>query len=479
MKEGMKNYTINIFATAILAILITAPACAQTDITDADGQKGTSITECSLDGVIDDAALTKTEHSMEVTMTMLLDDMDVKSNRAVVLTPYLIGRDDSVELPSVGVYGRRRYYHYKRSYSSGMIKGSGETWFKAKDAPEEYDYAASLTWQDWMDNSSLVLVRQDYGCCEDIKEECDSTLARHKKKVYRPKFNYARPTAEAMKMREESGVAYVTFPVNSIGIWPDYRENKTELGKIDRDISAVKNDKDMTITAVYLKGYASPEGSYSNNERLAKGRVAALKQYVLEGSPDLNADIIKTDYEAENWDGLRKYVEASDLENKGAIMSIIDSPGNLDEKEKKIKSQYPKDYSTLLAVCYPALRRTDYRVEYKVVSFSDVNAIRKMVRTNPKKLSLEEFYLAAMAVEPGSEEFNNIFDVAVRMYPNDPTANLNAAINAMERGDLETAGRYINKAGTSAEANHAKDVYLKLKGDRPLTEEDYEYDTEE
>lgn len=44
------------------------------------------------------------------------------------------------------------------------------------------------------------------------------------------------------------------------------------------------------------------------------------------------------------------------------------------------------------------------------------------------------------------------------MYPDDPTANLNAANAAMERGDLVTAAKRLEKAGDSGEAEYARGV---------------------
>ena len=67
------------------------------------------------------------------------------------------------------------------------------------------------------------------------------------------------------------------------------------------------------------------------------------------------------------------------------------------------------------------------------------------MQTQPQKLSLNEFYLVAQTYEPGSVEFNDVFETAVRMYPNDEIANLNAANSAMQRKDVENAKRYLQK----------------------------------
>ena len=74
-------------------------------------------------------------------------------------------------------------------------------------------------------------------------------------------------------------------------------------------------------------------------------------------------------------------------------------------------------------------------------------------------MSLNEFYLAAQTCEPGTDPFNEIFETAVRMYPDDEVANLNAANSAMQKGDLKSAGRYLQKAGESPEALYARGAY--------------------
>lgn len=61
---------------------------------------------------------------LSVTMDMDLSELDVSSNRAVLLTPRLVNGTDSVDMPSIGIYGHRRYCYYIRN---GIGTISGET----------------------------------------------------------------------------------------------------------------------------------------------------------------------------------------------------------------------------------------------------------------------------------------------------------------------------------------------------------------
>ena len=252
--------------------------------------------------------------------------------------------------------------------------------------------------------------------------------------------------------------------MNRTEINPDYRRNTVELAKIQATIDSVRNDRDISITSVWLKGYASPESPYAHNAELAKGRTAALKNHIQQ-LYRFEPGVIVTEFEPEDWEGLRRYVERSNLAHREQILALIDSDLQPDAKEWRIRSAYPSEYRFLLQNCYPALRHTDYRIEYTIRRFSDVEEIRRVMKSQPQKLSLDEFYLVAQACETGSEEFCEVFETAVRMFPDDAAANLNAANTAMQRGELTAAGRYLAKAGDSPEAEYARGVYAILTED--------------
>ena len=112
----------------------------------------------------------------------------------------------------------------------------------------------------------------------------------------------------------------------------------------------------------------------------------------------------------------------------------------------------------MLTYCYPSLRHSDYIIEYEIRSYSSPADIERILHTAPQNLSLAEFFILAQTYEPGSEEFNDLFETAVRMYPNDPVANLNAANSAIVRKDYRSALRFIDKAGDLPEAKYARGV---------------------
>lgn len=419
--------------------------------------------------LVEGLRMTRNGEYMTVDMALDLMELKVPSNRAVLLTPRLVNGNDSIDLPAVGIYGRRRYYTYVRNGGS-MLSGSDEKTFKASEKPDMLPYRADVGYEEWMDGATLALDRQEYGCCNTMLNEQYAMLGLFTDTrvtdavAFFPELVYVQPRAEMTKSRALEGSAFIDFPVNRTEIHPDYRRNTVELGKIQATIDSVRNDRDVTITQVWLKGFASPESPYAHNRDLAIGRTASLKNYIQQ-LYRFGDGIIATDYEPEDWAGLRRFVEQSNINHKAEILALIDSDLEPDKKEWKIKSAYPEEYRFMLQNYYPALRHTDYRIAYNIRGYNDVEEIKRILAASPQKLSLNEFYLVAQEYEPGTDEFTDVFETAVRMFPADETANLNAANAAIRRDDFATAEKYLAKAGDTAEADYARGSLAIRRGD--------------
>ncbi|MCD8303326.1 MAG: DUF3868 domain-containing protein [Prevotellaceae bacterium] len=413
-----------------------------------------------VDGVsVSSYSLQRDGNELAVDLDLSLTDLSVKRNRAVLVTPRLVSGTDSIDLPSLAVYGHQRYIYYKRS--DEMLATSEGDNYRLSDKPDSKQYHELLPYEPWMNGATLWLHRDLYGCCSAVLDEQAAPLGQYK--VFEPQFLFIRPEARK-DPRSIEGRAFIDFHVDKTNIDPDYRRNSTELALICATIDSVRGDEDASITSIRLKGFASPESPYSHNAQLAKGRTEALKQYLksLYGFPDT---LIATDSEPEDWQGLRRFVEGSQLEHKEEILALIDQDIDPDLREARIKAEYPQQYKFLLDNCYPALRHTEYRIAYQIRPYGNLDEIRRVFRQEPGKLSLNELYLLAEDYEPGSEEFSEVFETAVRLYPDSETANLNAASAALRRGDIETAKKFLSKAGDSGEADYTRGVVAIMEQD--------------
>ena len=394
-------------------------------------------------------------------------DLEISSSSMLTLTPILVEKGENganQTLPAIYVYGRNRQLLAERA--NKIPADAFEVVRRDNGTAQTVHYTARVPYEKWMNGADLKMMGTISGCASCLKDEDLAQVYPVLLEPYKvqPLIAFVKPEAE-VKQRAEKGNAYLDFPVNQTKIYPDYRRNPMELAEINRTINVVKENTDTKITGISLHGYASPEGSYANNTRLAKGRSEALKTYIMK-EYGLSADMFTVQSTPEDWAGLRAYVEKNNVANKAKVLEIIDSSmDNLDAKENKIKALDGAMYQALLRDCYPALRHTDYVVHYTVRAYS-VEEAKALLKSRPQLLSLEEMYLVAQTYKEGSDEFNEVFDIAVRMYPEDSTANINAAAMELKRGNTEQAVRYLQRSSqTNATAQNNQGVYHMLTGD--------------
>lgn len=416
---------------------------------------------------ITDVKADRTAGEFLLDYTVDLSSLRLKSEQQAAVTPVLLDAEHRVTLPGVIIDGRNRFIRDTRD----GFEPEGYTLLRSGHGPSTITYSERLPLEDWMLDAELYLTDTITGCnCRPVSTGSYS-VARFdmRPRVFTPEFIYITPVAEIEKSRKADGHAYIDFPVNKTEIYPDYRRNPIELANIRDTISLIKNDPDYTITSLSLKGYASPEGAYANNERLAKGRTEALRAYITK-LYNFPASILHTSWEAEDWQGLADWLRKSTMTDADKIIEIINDPryaSNPDAREWLIKSRYPVQYKKLLAEVYPGLRHTDYSVSYTVRTYTTIEEIAAVYASDPRKLSLSELYKLALSFEAGSQQYNDIFETAARLYPDSPEAALNAAIPALQAGDLARAERFLLRAGDSPEAIYTRGVLLALKGDQP------------
>lgn len=401
---------------------------------------------------------------LNLSMTLDVRPLAPSKDGEYTVTPVIKAADgsDSLMLEPFLISGRNLYYEHLRNNDLGA------TPMYRSGRKETVEYSESVPMEPWIETARVSLDVEERSCCDYTSWQIP--LVRLSKPEYKPVFNFVTPVGDSIKVGELKRRAYVNFPVNRTEMYPEYMNNPIELKKIFNTIDSVKNDPDITITSIFIKGFASPEGSYSNNVRLAKGRTATLTAYV-ESLYHFGSGFIKTAYEPEDWEGLREYVEKGEFVHHQQILDLIDSDMEPDAKDRKLRVDFPSEYAYILANIYPWLRHSDYRIEYRIKSFTSLDEILRVLRTEPSKLSVGEFYRAAQSMPVGSDEYNAVFETAVRYYPDNEAANLNAANAAMGRGQYAAARSYLDRAGDGAEAVYARGVLAALEENWTLAEE--------
>lgn len=312
--------------------------------------------------------LSRSGNFVQLSMDIDIAKQKPPRNSLVLYTPRLVGEHDSIDFPEVVIFGRSTYYYNVRGGESELFKPDAYK-IRHKGGPRREHYARTIAHQPWMENSRLKIIRSDGTPCDGDVMERDGVLV-----VDMTAFTLLPPDTTLIphenKEQEElagsvSGQARIRFIVNRTEFVPELANNRRELRSMHNSILEVQADKRVQITKYRIKGYASPEGSWDNNVRLAQGRTERLREFMV-GQWGVPQNQIEIDYEPEDWKGFREYLVAhrDEYPQADAILDIIDSDMAPDPKLAKISSQYPAAYKRLLADCFPALRRTDYNIDY-------------------------------------------------------------------------------------------------------------------
>ena len=386
---------------------------------------------------------------------------DLSPNESVVLVPVVSDSlEHRLELPPIYINSRKQHIVFLRE--TGRKDKAAQALQRKNGDKQTIHYLQSVPFEQWMNQATLSLIEKSCGCGIPGTEDFTCIARLHPQPTPVPQLAFLTPQVESSKIRTEKGSAFIDFPVNVTTIHKEFSNNTTELDKIIGTINTIKGDSNVSITHINIHGYASPDGPFRLNERLARERTQALKKYVSQLYTFDSKDI-HTAYTPEDWEGFEALLGDTIFQNKEAIMKIVTSTMHPDRKEGLIKSKFPAFYRFVLKHWFVILRHSDYTIEYYVRPFT-VKESQKIFDTNPKNLSLEEMFRLALTHTPGSETYNRIFMTAVQLFPDNPTANLNAACIALTQKDTKAATAFLRKAPEVPEKTLAEGVVCFLQG---------------
>ena len=232
------------------------------------------------------------------------------------------------------------------------------------------------------------------------------------------------------------------------------------------------NQETLKLQTVEVSAYASPEGSYDFNERLAEKRQESSSDFVDQQlkKNKIEADI-DTKFTAEDWDGFQQLVSQSNIQDKEVILRVLSMYQDPAEREQQIRNMSVV-YEELAEGILPELRRARLIANYDVIGRSD-EQIQQQYESDPKELSLEELlYGANMQADNNAKK--QWYQRVTEFFSNDARAYNNLANIAYQEGDLATATSYLEKAKSlnpnSAEAATNEALIALANGDTDAAE---------
>lgn len=407
-----------------------------------------------------------------VNMDIVLDGLNIHSNDLIVLTPVLVSNIDEIELAlaPVVIVGNKRSKILQRDIRlnnpSGLDADPYELVRRKNKTSQQITYNTKVTLAEWMKDASLKLRESVTGCADcDKGGDLIALVPRVIMADYTPiyKLTYIVPEVE-VKSLSDRHTAMFNFEVGRYELLRNYKSNATEFSEVDKVVNDIRNNPDFEITEFAITGYASPEASAPYNRTLSQNRANSFADYLVSKF-NIDRSRFTVTGHGEDWEGLRKAVSASSLADKQAVLDIIDNISNLDARDAElVKLSGGETYRNLLNNYYPPLRRTEYVIAYNVRSF-DVDEAREIIKSNPRLLSLNEMYMVAQSYPAGSKEFKEVFDIAIRHYPDSDIAILNSSSADIEAGNMDAAIERMNKISDNPKVWNNLGVAYARKGD--------------
>lgn len=407
---------------------------------------------------VEDLRVDREGEYVVVDMKINLDDLKIRSNDVILLSPALrlTGSQEVVKmLAPLQVSGRTRSIVLDRMADTGIAReyrvDPSMDFTRKNGISQSISYSQRIPFERYMTEAQLIFVEVVQACADCFVHEGEKVLLTPfvKEPVYL--LSYVTPQVEPVKARADRHTATFNFVVAKHDLIRDYKNNAAEFARVDKVVSEVVKNKDLTVTEFAVAGYASPEGNFESNRALAGRRANAFADYLVSAHGVQKSQFRVTGH-GEDWEGLKVAVTNSNLSTKTQVLDVIAHTGNPDARDAKLQAiDGGKTYNDLLTVYYPPLRRTDYVIAYNVRAFS-VEEAREVIKTNPKLLSLNEMYLVAKSYPAESKEFKEVFDIAARLYPNEPVAIINASAADIEGGNYQAAIDRLSKLSNNAEA---------------------------
>lgn len=218
-----------------------------------------------------------------------------------------------------------------------------------------------------------------------------------------------------------------------------------DLGKILREIN--DNEETRALQSIEVSAYASPDGKYDINEKLAEKRQDVSANY-LKGELkkiEMKADV-DTKFTAEDWEGFQELISKSNLQDKDVILRVLSMYKDPEEREEQIRNM-SEVFTDIKESILPELRRARLIVNYEIIGRSD-DQILAQYQTDPSKLSVEELIYGANKLVKDEDTRRQWNETIARQYPSDYRAINNMAQMAIANGQTELAQTYLKQAAS-------------------------------
>ena len=252
-------------------------------------------------------------------------------------------------------------------------------------------------------------------------------------------------TDSFQRVRAQRVEANIKFLVNQANL----RKSELKNGSVKEFVEMLKKinaDREgLNLKNVEVAAYASPEGGFKFNDKLAGKRQSVSEAYVDKQlkAAKLGGANVDAHYTAQDWDGFKRLVQASNIQDKDVILRVLEMYKDPAEREQQIRNM-SAGFRELADGILPELRRSRLIINYETVGRSD-EQIKEQYKADAARLSADELLYAATLTNDANEK-EAIYKKAAECYDKDYRAYNNLAVMAFNKGDENAAKSYVKQA---------------------------------
>lgn len=252
-------------------------------------------------------------------------------------------------------------------------------------------------------------------------------------------------TDSFQRVRAQRVEANIKFLVNQANL----RKSELKNGSVKEFVEMLKKinaDREgLNLKNVEVAAYASPEGGFKFNDKLAGKRQNVSEAYVDKQlkAAKLGGANVDAHYTAQDWDGFKRLVQASNIQDKDVILRVLEMYKDPAEREQQIRNM-SAGFRELADGILPELRRSRLIINYETVGRSD-EQIKEQYKADAAQLSADELLYAATLTNDANEK-EAIYKKAAECYDKDYRAYNNLAVMAFNKGDENAAKSYVKQA---------------------------------
>lgn len=257
------------------------------------------------------------------------------------------------------------------------------------------------------------------------------------------------------RVKAKKQEANIKFLINQANLRKSELKNNS-VGEFVKLLKEINKDREgLNLQNVEIQAYASPEGGFKFNDKLANKRQNVSEKYVRKEMKSAGVEgNLNAHYTAQDWEGFQQLVQASNIQDKDVILRVLSMYKDPQEREQQIRNM-SEGFRELADAILPELRRSRLIIHYETIGRND-EQIKAQYNEDAAKLSADELlYYATLEEDAAKKE--EIYAKTAQLYTNDYRPLNNLAVMAFNRGDeakaKELLAQAITKSNNAAEAN--------------------------